>query len=104
MNISWRLGRRIRWDGEKEQIIDDPEADALVTRKVRAPWSMEISRASTNRSGATTQPVVTDLRLTWSVRLPAAATQPVIAAGKVLLPPKGRQTLYALDADSGRTL
>lgn len=41
MNISWRVGRRIRWDGKKERIIDDPEANALVTREVRAPWSME---------------------------------------------------------------
>ncbi len=41
MNISWRVGRRIRWDGENERVIDDPEADAMVTREVRAPWSME---------------------------------------------------------------
>ena len=42
MNISWRVGRRVRWDGEKEQVIDDPEGNALVTREVRAPWSMDL--------------------------------------------------------------
>ena len=42
MNISWRVGRRIQWDGANEQVIGDPEADALVSREIRAPWSMEV--------------------------------------------------------------
>ena len=37
-NIAYRLGRRLRWDGEKEQVIDDPEANRLVTGTYRAPW------------------------------------------------------------------
>ena len=41
MNISWRVGRKIRFDGENERIPDDAEANALLTRKVRSPWSME---------------------------------------------------------------
>lgn len=40
MNIAWRVGRRIRWDGEKEQVIDDAEANALVTKQYRKPWSL----------------------------------------------------------------
>ena len=42
MNIAWRVGRRIRWDGQKEQVLDDPEANALVTKKYREPWKLEI--------------------------------------------------------------
>ena len=41
MNIAWRVGRQIRWDGEKEQIPGDPEANALLTRPYRAPWKLE---------------------------------------------------------------
>jgi predicted dehydrogenase len=41
MNVSWRVGRRIRWDAEKERILGDDEADALLTRPIRPPWSME---------------------------------------------------------------
>jgi predicted dehydrogenase len=42
MNVAWRVRRRIRWDGEHEQVLDDPEANALVTRPCRAPWSFEV--------------------------------------------------------------
>ena len=42
MNISWQAGRSIRWDGEKEQVIDDPAANALVTKPYRAPWKLEV--------------------------------------------------------------
>ncbi len=37
-NIAYRTGRKIRWDAEKEQIIDDPEASKLLTRTYRAPY------------------------------------------------------------------
>jgi len=42
MNIAWKVGRRIRWDGQKEQVIDDAEASALVHKKYRAPWKLEV--------------------------------------------------------------
>jgi len=42
MNVAWQLGRKIRWDGEKEQVIGDPEADVLVNKPYRAPWKLEI--------------------------------------------------------------
>jgi len=42
MNISWEVGRSIRWDGEKEQVIGDEQANALVTKPYRAPWKLEI--------------------------------------------------------------
>lgn len=36
--ISWRVGRSIAWDAAKEQIIGDPEANALLQRPYRGPW------------------------------------------------------------------
>ena len=37
-NMSLRLGRSIRWDPEKEQVIGDREAAAMCLRPYRAPW------------------------------------------------------------------
>ena len=37
-NMSLRLGRSIRWDPEKEQVIGDKEAQAMCVRPYRAPW------------------------------------------------------------------
>ncbi|HOW19233.1 MAG TPA: gfo/Idh/MocA family oxidoreductase, partial [Phycisphaerae bacterium] len=39
-NISYRVGRKIRWDHENETIRDDAEASRLLTREYRAPWSL----------------------------------------------------------------
>ena len=36
--LSWKLGRSIDWDGAKEQITGDPEANRLLSRAYRAPW------------------------------------------------------------------
>ena len=36
--ISARTGRSLNWDGDKEQIIGDPEANQLLSRPYRAPW------------------------------------------------------------------
>ncbi len=40
MNIALRLGRKVRWNPETERFIDDPEANAMISRKMRAPWSL----------------------------------------------------------------
>jgi predicted dehydrogenase len=40
-NLSLRLGRRLRWDADKETILDDPEAAKLLVRPYRAPWDTE---------------------------------------------------------------
>lgn len=42
MNLAWRLGRKIHWNAEKHEIVGDEEANALVTKKYRAPWSLEV--------------------------------------------------------------
>ena len=34
------VGRRIKWDAKKERIIDDKEANKLVTVQYREPWKL----------------------------------------------------------------
>ncbi|HSI62763.1 MAG TPA: gfo/Idh/MocA family oxidoreductase, partial [Candidatus Saccharimonadia bacterium] len=40
--LSWKAGRSIRWDAEKEQIIGDEEASTLLARKYRGPWEYPV--------------------------------------------------------------
>ena len=37
-NISYRLGRKLRWDGENELVLDDEEANRMLSRPNRSPW------------------------------------------------------------------
>ena len=39
-NIAIRLGRKIQWDPVTEQIIDDVDAAAMLTRPYREPWKL----------------------------------------------------------------
>jgi predicted dehydrogenase len=41
-NISLRLGRRLRWDATREEIIGDAEASRMLVRPYRAPWDREL--------------------------------------------------------------
>ena len=43
-NISLRLGRKIRWDADTEDVIGDAEASAMLERPYRAPWDRELRR------------------------------------------------------------
>ena len=38
--IAYRVGRVLHFDPEKEQFLDDAEADKLLTKEYREPWSM----------------------------------------------------------------
>ncbi len=38
--IAMRVGRKIRWDAAKEEIIGDAEASKWLTREYRAPWQL----------------------------------------------------------------
>jgi hypothetical protein len=40
-NIAYWLGRRIRWDPDREEIIGDPEAARWLDRAKREPWTIE---------------------------------------------------------------
>lgn len=39
-NIAMKLGRPVRWHPERERFADDPEADRLLARPARSPWSV----------------------------------------------------------------
>ena len=39
--ISIRLGRKLKWDPQKEQFVADAEADKMLAREMREPWSYE---------------------------------------------------------------
>lgn len=38
--ISWRLGRKLEWNAEKEKFIHDKEANALLSRAPRKKWDL----------------------------------------------------------------
>jgi hypothetical protein len=37
-NIAYRLGRTLRWDAGKEQVVGDDEANRLALGTYREPW------------------------------------------------------------------
>jgi predicted dehydrogenase len=39
-NISIRLGRKLKWDPEGQCFVNDAEADAMRSRKMRSPWTL----------------------------------------------------------------
>jgi hypothetical protein len=41
-NMAFRLGRRVDWNVENEKVVNDPEAQKLVTREYRAPWTLSM--------------------------------------------------------------
>lgn len=44
-NISLRLGRKLKWDWEKEEIIGDHEASVMLLRPYRKPWDQVLRSA-----------------------------------------------------------
>jgi hypothetical protein len=40
INIAREVGRKLRWDPEREQVVDDPEANALLDRPRRKGWEL----------------------------------------------------------------
>ena len=38
--ISWRLGRKLKWNPDKEKFIGDAEANKLLSRKARKKWRL----------------------------------------------------------------
>jgi predicted dehydrogenase len=39
-NIAYKLGRKLRWDRDKEQFLNDAEANAMLTKDYRKPWQI----------------------------------------------------------------
>jgi predicted dehydrogenase len=42
-NLSLRLGRKIRWDAQREEIVGDAEAAGLLRRPYRQPWDAALT-------------------------------------------------------------
>ena len=38
-NLSMQLGRTLTWDAEKQQVVGDAEANKLLRRPYRSPWT-----------------------------------------------------------------
>jgi predicted dehydrogenase len=48
-NIAFRLNRRVQWDADREQFVNDAEAQRLVMPAYRAPWTLpKISRPTSS--------------------------------------------------------
>jgi len=41
--IAIRLGRKLRWNPQKERFVDDPQADRMLSRPMRSPWQVEMT-------------------------------------------------------------
>ena len=39
-NISLKVKQRIEWDGKKERILGNVEADKLLSKQYRSPWKL----------------------------------------------------------------
>ena len=39
-NIAMMLGRKLRWDPQSERFVDDSEADKMLSRRQREPWTI----------------------------------------------------------------
>jgi hypothetical protein len=39
-NIAMRLNRKLHWDPARELFVDDAEANRMLSRPMRAPWSL----------------------------------------------------------------
>jgi predicted dehydrogenase len=44
-NLALRLGRTLRWDDTKQDVVGDPEASKLLTKEYRSPWDRELKAA-----------------------------------------------------------
>jgi predicted dehydrogenase len=41
-NVAMRVGRVVRWDDERQDVVEDTEASRLLTKAYRAPWDREL--------------------------------------------------------------
>ncbi len=41
--LALKLGRSIEWDGESEVVVNDKEANQLLTRPYRGPWEYPVA-------------------------------------------------------------
>ena len=88
---------------EEDRLEKGPAYGDVAAGNTQAPdaaWPMY--RGDPERSGSSRASVPDGLKQAWTVDLGGKLTQPVLADGKVLVSSVHRQTLYALDASSGK--
>jgi hypothetical protein len=39
-NIAFKTGKKLRWNAETEEFVDDGEASKLLARQARKPWDL----------------------------------------------------------------
>ena len=91
---------------EAARLEKGPAFGAIANRKspIANPTDWPMYRRDAARSGSTPSPIATAVAKRWSVEIGGKLTQPVVAKGKVFVSSVGQQTLYALDASSGKVL
>jgi len=47
-NLAMLLKRKLHWDPAKEQFVGDDEADRMLSRPMRAPWTLPSVRKEVN--------------------------------------------------------
>ena len=90
---------------EESRLEKGPAYDRISAGKAQtaeSDWPMY--RRDAARSGSSAVPIAAALRKRWSVELGGKLTQPVVANGRAFVSSVGQQTLYALDAGSGKVL
>jgi predicted dehydrogenase len=45
VNVALKVGRTIRWDAAKQDVVGDAEASRLLTKEYRSPWDRELRAA-----------------------------------------------------------
>jgi hypothetical protein len=45
-NIAMMLGRKLKWDPAAERFLNDAEADSMLGRQQREPWTLEMALKS----------------------------------------------------------
>ncbi len=91
---------------EADRLEKGPAYGAIGNRQsaVGNPADWPMYRRDPARSGSASSPIPAALAKQWSVEIGGKLTQPVVAKGKVFVSSVERQTLYALDAGSGKVV
>jgi len=91
---------------EADRLEKGPAYASVVNRKssIVNPADWPMYRRDMARSGSSPSAVPGELAERWRVKLGGKLTQPVVADGRIFVSSVGRQTLYALDANSGKVV
>ncbi len=89
---------------DAEPLLVKGPAYGTVTKIKPADDDWPTFRSSPGRTGATDNDVPTQLQTKWKVDLGGKLSAVVVAHGQVYVSAVNRNTIYALDADTGKTL